>query len=269
MDAHVPEVIQPVIQTFLERLDAQLPGLVTAFYLHGSIALDAFDELFSDIDFVAVISRPCSSQEFNTLKSIHQAVTQQYATWGLDGIYVTIDLAQPLQNAITTHAQYNEGVFSVGKHTRVNLVTWWTILNKGITMRGESPQTLPFSVTWDQIIPDMKHNLNTYWRGFTTDLAYIFWLFSDNGLQWAALGVLRQLYSFKTHDITSKVGAGEFALLHLPERWHKLIHEALYIRQHDPTRLFKSKFARTIEAYRFMRNAVRIGNTWADQLGTE
>ena len=52
MHTRVPEIVRPPLEKFLTLMDAELPGFLAAFYLHGSIALGAFNERFGDIDFI-------------------------------------------------------------------------------------------------------------------------------------------------------------------------------------------------------------------------
>lgn len=89
------------------------------------------------------------------------------------------------------------------------------------------------------LIRKMLQNLNTYWASFTRQPGRMVWLWCDYGIQWAVLGVLRQFYTFREGDITSKSGAGEYALKQLPERWHRLIQEALNIRHETPGSLYR------------------------------
>ena len=63
MDSRIPSVIRPLLTAYLILTDKALPGFISALYLHGSIALDAFQETLSDIDFIAVISRPCTASD--------------------------------------------------------------------------------------------------------------------------------------------------------------------------------------------------------------
>ncbi|MBZ0302050.1 MAG: DUF4111 domain-containing protein [Anaerolineae bacterium] len=86
------------------------------------------------------------------------------------------------------------------------------------------------------------------------------WLGSDWGIQWAVLGVLRQFYSFREGAITSKVGAGDYALQHLPPTWHRLIQEALNIRTQSGQCLYRSRLLRMMEAVRFMRYIIQTCN---------
>jgi hypothetical protein len=48
--------------------------------------------------------------------------------------------------------------------------------------------------------------------------------------EWTALGVCRLHYTIATGEITSKSGAGEYALQTFPARWHKVIGAAIAIR---------------------------------------
>ena len=47
-------LVQEVVDTYLETVEAQVPGLVEGLYLVGSVALGDFRPRTSDIDFVAV-----------------------------------------------------------------------------------------------------------------------------------------------------------------------------------------------------------------------
>lgn len=51
MMTELPPDVQAVMKAYLRALENKLPGLVTGLYLHGSIALGAFDPRFSDIVF--------------------------------------------------------------------------------------------------------------------------------------------------------------------------------------------------------------------------
>lgn len=68
----------------------------------------------------------------------------------------------------------------------------------------------------------MRDNLNSYWlkwvnscRRFTS-IGYIALLVSLKTIEWGVLGVSRLYYTFNEKNITSKVGAGEYALKTVP-----------------------------------------------------
>lgn len=256
----IPPVIQPFLNEYLRLTEKELPGLLTAFYLHGSVALDAFQEHLSDIDFIAVLSRPCTASDLDVLGNIHRTLAGKYPHAPLSGSYLqTSDLGQ-LTDTMPKHPHYHDGVLYPEGHHDINAVTWWVLKNRGIALLGPEPSTLSYEVNWDKLIADMRHNINTYWASFTTNPARIAWLWSDYGIQWTVLGVLRQWYTFREKTITSKAGAGEYALTHLPARWHRLIQESINIREQKPGSLYRFKIVRAIEAFLFLREVIRLSN---------
>ncbi len=66
----------------------ELPYFLSGFYLHGSIALNAFNAQLSDIDFIAFMSRQCTANDIESLQKIHQSIAAQYPLWRLEGSYL-------------------------------------------------------------------------------------------------------------------------------------------------------------------------------------
>lgn len=256
----IPPIIQPLLNEYLRLTEEKLPGLLTAFYLHGSVALDAFQEHLSDIDFIAVLSRPCTASDLESLANIHHTLAEKYPHWPLSGSYLqSADLGK-LTDTMPKHPHYHDGVLYPEGHHDINAVTWWVLKNRGIALLGPEPSTLTYEVDWGKLIADMHQNINTYWASFTTSPTRIVWLWSDYGIQWTVLGVLRQWYTFKENTITSKAGAGAYALMHLPARWHRLIQEAINIREQKLGSLYRFKLVRAIEAFRFLTEIIRLSN---------
>ena len=81
MDTRVPQLIKPLLEEYLLLADHQLPGLLEAFYLDGSLALGDFHEHCSDIDFIAVLSRRCTPPEVARLHAIHHHLERTYPCW--------------------------------------------------------------------------------------------------------------------------------------------------------------------------------------------
>ena len=54
--------------------------------------------------------------------------------------------------------------------------------------------------------------------------------------EWGVLGVTRLHHTLAGGEITSKYGAGLYAMRRFPLRWHRVIVEALRIRRGDPGR---------------------------------
>lgn len=106
----------------------------------------------------------------------------------------------------------------------------------------------------------MRQNLNTYWKDFTCKPRRMAWLLTDYGVQWAVLGVLRLYYTFREQDIASKIGAGEYALRHLPNQRHPIIREAINIRNQKKGAFYKFRFTRGIEAIKFVKFVIEECN---------
>jgi hypothetical protein len=243
---------------YLDTIQAKLPGLMIGCYLHGSLALGAFNEHFSDIDFITVMSRRCTESDIQRLADVHRMIAAKYPRWQLQGSYLQPDDLGKTEAAIEPAPYYSDGVLHPAGHHDLNEVTWWLLKNRGITLFGA--ENLNYTVDWSVLIEKMRENLNTYWVRFIQSPTRIAWLFSDDGIQWAVLGVLRQFYTFNEGDITSKVGAGEYGLVQLPHRWHRLIQEALNIRNRTGERLYPSRLLRAVDAFLFLRYLIRLCN---------
>lgn len=252
-DSRVPPALQPILATYLALTNQAIPGLLEGFYLHGSVALGAFTPGKSDVDFIAVTSRRCSAADIQALQIVHQTVAQQHPKIPLEGGYLRWGDLGGTEATIPPHAHIHDGVVYASGHHDINDVTWWVLKHHGIAILGLPPAELEIPVDWDALIGAMYENVNSYWARFTTDPRRILWLYADFGVEWTVLGTLRQFYSFRESDITSKIGAGRYALQHLTRRWHRLIEEVIAIREGKAGSAYRSRLARAVDAYRFLR----------------
>jgi hypothetical protein len=259
MQGQIPALIQPMLDAYVAQLQAELPGLVEAIYIHGSIALGAFHPTLSDIDAIMVVSRRVSDSDVEKLRQIHAMIAKQYPRWKLEGSYLQWrDLGQA-ETAIQAHPTYHDNVLNPAGHFDVNHVTWWVLKNHGITVLGQDVRGLDFSVDMDAMIAAMRENMNTYWASWAT-LSRFPMMISSWAIEWTVLGVLRQYYTFRERDITSKTGAGEYALKHMPQQWHRIIQEAINIREQKAGSLYSFRITRAIEAVRFLRYVIGTSN---------
>jgi hypothetical protein len=260
MSSQIPPAIVPLLDEYVTLMEQQLPGLLVGFYLHGSIALGAFNPRSSDIDAIAVVNRRCTATDIDALKALHQTIQTKYPRPFLEVIYLQVSDLGKEADQVEPFPYAHDGDFEPRGHFEINSVTWWLLKNRGITLRGTPAADLNFSVDWDRLIANMRINLNSYWASYTHNPRYIAMLFSDYSVQWAVTGVLRQYYSFREHNITSKEGAGLYALDHVPERWHRLIQEALNIRSDTQSSLYRSPIVRGLDAFNFLKFIIRASN---------
>lgn len=258
----VPTVILPVLDEYLELMEQRLPDLINAFYIHGSIALGAFNPACSDIDFVAMLNRHCTIDDMNSLREVHYLLRKKYPKWKMDGCYLQWDDWGKSAEEISPHPYMND-VFHPVSQEGAGWVTWWLLKHCGEAIVGIDPKTLDFVVDWDIFSVDIHNNLNSYWIRFIRDPRRMAWLFSDYGVQWSILGILRQFYTLREHEIISKLAAGEYGLSYLPERWHRIIQEAIFLQEQKPSSLYRSRIHRFLDARQFLQNLIHLCNLHA------
>lgn len=255
-DNRIPEVIKPLLDEYVSLLEQKLPGLVNGLYLHGSIALGAFNERMSDIDFIALCSRPCTPDDVEHLKQIHENIAQKYPRWELQGSFLQWQNLGQFEEIAPPFPAYSDGTLNPNEHHGPDLVTWWLLKTRGVALIGPEPDKLTFDVDWNVLVAKMRENLNSYWASYTRNPTRMAWLLTDYGVQWAVLGVLRQYYSFREHDIISKTGAGEYALKHLPAKWHRIIQEAINIREGQKQSLYRFGAVRAVQGILFLNGVI-------------
>jgi hypothetical protein len=260
INARIPEPIRPTLEHYVRLTDKQLPGLISAFYIVGSIALGGFNERFSDIDFIVTLNRRVSSQDIETLTAIHKGIEQAFPKWKLSGEYLQINDLGGVKNKIEPGPYYHDGKLHTEGYFEINSVTGWELKYHGITIMGKEPSNLPFTVDWNLIVVKMKENLNSYWARWATRPSRIVVMLSDWGIQWTVLGVLRQYYTFRENSITTKMKAAEYALAHLPSHWYPLIQEAIDIREGKKDLHYRSRIVRMIEAVKFLKFVIQVSN---------
>lgn len=258
INQRIPEPVRPILENYVLLTNKELPNLISGFYIVGSIALDGFNEQFSDIDFVAVLNRKLSQADIEELIAIHKIIEKDFFKWKLSGCYLQLYDLGRFENDIKLHPYYHDGKFHPEGYFEINSITWWILKNHGIVIIGKETADLPFTVDWDLLIARMKKNLNSYWVSWTNRY---FVMLSDWGIQWTVLGVLRQYYTFRENSITTKIKAANYALTCLPIRWHSLIQEAIDIREGKKKSLYRSKIVRMVDAVKFLKYIIQTSNT--------
>lgn len=228
--------VKSVLDEYIALIHKRLPNMLEGFYLQGSIALDAYAEDLSDIDFIAIIKRRLSVEEVEVLAEIHRAIESTYPKPEMDGVYMMWADIGKLEAGDNRYPYYNGGQLGEGAH--FNAVTWWILKTNGFSIFGPPPTALKFEIDPQHLVSYVVENMNTYWSGriekiehAIEDMSQLPTKVIDDEIEWSVLGLLRQYYTLKEFGIISKLGAGEYAMLHLPEEWHPIIQEAIDIRK--------------------------------------
>ncbi len=260
MNQRIPAVLVPAMEHYLSSVHRRLSSFLGAFYVVGSIALDEFNPHFSDVDFVAVINHPVTKQEVDILRRIHIETDRQYPRWKLSGMYLLESQLGKYAGDVKSLIGFHDGNLRVQSNFELNPITWWILKNHGIPVLGSDPRDLAITVDAETLISWTQKNMNTYWKNWTRRPIRLLSLLTDWGVQWTVLGILRQVYTIREKNIITKQRAGEYGLYEVPERWHRIIKEAIRIRTKTAGPLYRSTFIRAMEVRDFINYIITTSN---------
>ncbi len=228
--------VATALGTYLDIVDSAAPGLVEGLYVVGSYALGDWVEGTSDIDIVAVTADPATDDDFGSLRTVHALLTERQPLPHIDGPYLAWgDLV--VEPATGLHRPWSlEGSpHHDGDCFEINPITWYVLQRYGVTVRGPRLERLDIPIDIDARVRFVVGNLQSYWRGISNNIAAACTVdtppaWSDESLQWSALGALRLHYTAFTGDVISKRGAGEYGLQVAPAEFHHVLRRALGLR---------------------------------------
>lgn len=262
----IPKVVDTILTEYINLFNEHFPGLVEGLYIHGSIALNAYVEDSSDIDFITVTKRRLTEEDSKALTFIHTTIADKYKKPEMDGVYALREDLGKLQNE-NKYAYYNNGELRFGDYFNFNPITWWVLKRNGITILGEELENVHFDVQPQQLSSYVLGNMNTYWSNriqmAEASMDQLVNLPSgkiDFEIEWTVLGLLRQFYTIKEYDIVSKLDAGEYGLTQLPLEWHKIINEAMNIRKGIKTDIFSTELEKLDQTVRFSKFLIKYCN---------
>ncbi|GIN91270.1 hypothetical protein J6TS1_06730 [Siminovitchia terrae] len=263
MDSRVPISVQNILRDYIALFNERIPNTLEGLYLHGSIALNAYINGSSDIDFIAIVNRQLTEAEIKALSNSHRELKNKYKKTGMDGCYLLWEDIGKKPTETKKCLYVNEGKVRWSNH-EINPITWWILKNKGIGIIGPNITSFHFDVDESDLANYVLTNMNTYWfnrmntlKKFKRIAPLLPNKFLDQELQWSITGMLRQFYTLREHEIISKVEAGKYAINHMPEIWHNIIKEVISISEGLDIRYYNSKKHRindTIQCMNYILN---------------
>jgi hypothetical protein len=237
----VHERARRVVEAYLQAVDGEAPGLVEGLYVVGSVALGEFRPHTSDVDFLAVTSRPVDAAAAAALARAHSRLRRRFPRPCFDGRYVTWDeLARDARQA-GRHAYSEGGRFHAPGRSDADPVAWHTLARHGVRCRGPETGELVVCTDAAALAAWTLENLDTYWtalvrraRRFPDPWSWT--ALTSYGAVWIVLGVCRLHDTLATGEIVSKEEAGRYGLRTFPARWQLVLDEALRIRRADRAR---------------------------------
>lgn len=229
----LPPGVEDITGDFLALIDASAPGLVEGLYLHGSIGFGEYFPGESDVDFVAVLATRPGAAEVSALAAAHATLYAAHPQPYFDGFHILReDLTRPPDRCPEVPGMFQGSFFPAGHSYDISLVTWHELARHGVQVRG--PDLAEISIwTDDAALRAFSHaNLSSYWAAEAAALTeQPEWAIKPLATQWCVLGVSRLHHLLATAALTSKSGAGRYALTTFGPQWHPIISEALRIRE--------------------------------------
>ncbi len=228
------------VEEITTRYRAQGGEDVRAAFVIGSAALGDWWPGESDIDMVAIVDSVDPARE-GRLRDIHARVRADLggAAPDLEVLYLTAgDLAQaPAQVGSRPH--HRSGLLR--RDAEMSTPVIWHSLAQHAVPIGETVELGEIWLDDSELREWCRSNLVSYWAGWAARGAQPatrggMALLADWAVAWCVLGVLRLRHTIDTGAITSKSGAGHWALeaLRLDASERGLVEEALSLRRAAP-----------------------------------
>ena len=228
----LPKIVKDCLSLLQDQYKKILGNNLLGIYVHGSIAMNCFNPESSDIDVLVVVKKELPLETKVELGQFHVMLSNKFRK--------NIELSVILQNTLVHFAYPTPQEFHysdefkdsfikntvdlVTKRTDYDLAAHFIITKKyGITLFGKSAQVVfpKFAPAFyiDSISRDAEWSFNNIRSG------------SDEGYgpvpRYAVLNFCRILAFIREGLVLSKKSGGEWALTHLPNKYHSIIQEAL------------------------------------------
>ncbi|MEO5853771.1 MAG: aminoglycoside adenylyltransferase domain-containing protein [Nocardioides sp.] len=231
--------VEVVCATFLAVAP---PGLLTGLYLRGGTGFGEWVPGQSDVDFVAILDHRPVDAEVEALRSAHVELAVAQPDISFDGCHLlAADLrGDPADCPEVPCVLDRDFAASVPVHDAT--VAWHELAWHGVRVRGPAIADLGIWTDVERLLAFTRGNLGTYWRETAQTLSEGLAeggerraaAGSEVACAWSVLGVARLDHLLVTSEMTTKSRAGRWGLEHYPERFHRVLREALRIRDGGP-----------------------------------
>lgn len=225
----VAEPVSEVCATFLREAPA---GLVTGLYLRGGVGFGEWVPGQSDVDFVATLDHRPSAAEVDALRRTHEAVATAHPALHFDGPHLLASDLAADPDACPDVPTILARLFQPEGTVHDAVVAWHELAWHGVHVAGPPIAGLGIRTSPERLRAFTVDNLDSYWRGSAEALAAMPAEGEpEEACAWCVLGVTRLHHLLVTGEMTTKSAAGRWGLTYYPERFHRVLREALRIRE--------------------------------------
>jgi hypothetical protein len=141
---------------FIRAIEPALP--LTAVWAHGSLAGGDYQPGRSDLDLIAVLTRPCTAAEESALGEVHQSLGRSVEL--ASRLHCSYCVAGELDDPERSHLTWAHEELM---RRRVTPVTRRELHDFGLVMYGEEPAALLPPVTSEQLAEFVVRDLESFW----------------------------------------------------------------------------------------------------------
>ena len=205
-----------IVRLWVETFDEIAPRTIEGLYVIGSVALDDWQPRSSDIDVVAITAEPADEDMAGALLTAHAVFAERSPARTVDGPFLAWGdlLASP--QGVTRPWTLDGSFHHDAECFELNPVTWYTLANYGVRVRGPELAELAIPVDVDDMVRFVIDNALSYWTvvhdQFVAALGELrpSDTLSSSVPVWCLLGACRMLYTALTGDVASKTAAGRW-----------------------------------------------------------
>jgi len=220
--ARVPAQVSALLAELAAGLPAVMGRNLAGVYLYGSLTQNAFDPARSDVDCLVVTRRDLSDAQFRRLGA-WLARLGGSNPWA-SRLQMTLLIKDEVLKMNAKACHYQFGVLRRGGSDG-NPIIWLNVLESGVRLYGESPESFVPEITWEILSEALKREVN-YLREELSLKPQSEWRDVPFYRAYAVLTLCRILYTHAKGRVVSKPRAARWALKHLPEEWHELVLRA-------------------------------------------
>ncbi|HEX5294914.1 MAG TPA: nucleotidyltransferase domain-containing protein [Streptosporangiaceae bacterium] len=132
---------------------------LVAVWAHGSLAGGDYQPGRSDLDLIAILSRPCTAAEEQRLGEVHESLGRAIALAA--GLHCSYCAAGELDDPARSHLTWAHGELM---RRPVTPVTRRELHEFGLVLHGEQPAALLPPVTGGQLAEFVIQDLESFWR---------------------------------------------------------------------------------------------------------
>lgn len=221
----LPIEIRPLIDELCKDLKVIFDNKLLGLYLHGSIAMGAFNPKSSDIDFMVLLKSDVHEEEFLKLVSCHKKLCSKYEYWGskLEGSYLIMDKLYERHPPSSKRPYINGGNLRRAHHGPEWTFEKYTLAREGIALMDDVLDRKALMASILDLKSATKSLLKDWWQPLMKKESDL----SDEYLVYGVLTMCRIKHTMDLNIVASKVESAHYVLKQVSSIYGSLILEAL------------------------------------------